>query len=176
MILVVQQTTTEWGRRSRGSPGAAQRNAVPEAFPLPIPQPEARRYEPSRLVHTLKYYEWRRFRNPTTELVLNGEDHPLVTGCVSIAREERTVRSEFRYSLAIAGIPDRGSLREALRTGPDEWAQVAYSGGFNDARFDESFWFYAKVVVNVGLFSELTADVFTRSQPKARFRSMGPLY
>jgi hypothetical protein len=34
---------------------------------------------------------------------------------------------------------------------------------------------YRKVVVNVGLFSELSADVFTHTKPTATFRSMGPL-
>ena len=130
-----------------------------------------------RIYHTLKFYEWRGFQNPDTELVLNEDDDSLVVGCVSISRQEQTVRTEFCYDANIAGMPDRGSLRKVLTIGLDGWSQTAYNGRFSRGRYDDvSYWRYAKVVVNVGLFSELTADVFTRSQPAATFRSMESLF
>jgi hypothetical protein len=173
MILIVQQIQTYWTKASRGAPAAVRRNAVPEALPVPAPGAHWPGPAPSRLHHKLWFSESKDFRTPAEEVILDPVFNPLPVGCVSILHRDEVVWTEFRYDGQFAGQPDRGVLRKKIRTGPNEWAQVAYNGRFTHG-YDGYQW-YVKLVVNVGVFSEFAADVFTRAKPTAVFRSMGPL-
>lgn len=172
MILVVQEIKTCWTKASRGGPGAVRRNAVPQVMKVPIRQLQGQ--EVRMVHHKALFQEQACFHAPEEQLIVNSTLHPLSVGCVIIRRSEQSAWAEFRYLGSCGGAPERGWVRKTLKAGPDEWVRVVYNGRFSGGW--DAFWWYEKMAVNVGLFTEVSASVFTRAPPVAEFEAMAHLF
>ncbi|MCW3094964.1 MAG: hypothetical protein JWL77_582 [Chthonomonadaceae bacterium] len=169
-ILVVQQVHTYWTKAARGGENAVRRNAVPESAKLPV-----QRVDRKGLIvmhHRLTYGG--DFSQPYEKIHINPTLRPLTIGCVTIHSTDEGAIATFRYDRGCAGAPDRGWARKTMLLTANEWGQFAYNGRFVPA-YDGNWW-YEKMVVNVGLFEQLTSGLFTREEPTYRFTAMGDLF
>jgi hypothetical protein len=169
-IVVVQRVLTSWTKASRGGEGATRRNAVPEAVTLPLSN--VKLAGRTGLLHEVGYNEYYDFARKDAPLRMDPPLSKLVVGCVTINLERDTVTASFRYSWQ-CGAPDRGWIQKTLHIAENEWGQMVYNGRL--VYGDGGQWHYEKSVVNVGLFSELSDDVFTYSAPTYRFSAMAHL-
>jgi hypothetical protein len=113
------------------------------------------------------------FNQPRDRLILNSTLNPISIGSVSITYNREIVWTEFQYS-RICGAPDRGRLKKTLKTSVNEWAQITYNGRFSTSW--TALWQYEKQVVNVGLFTHQSANLFIQISPTVTFRSMANLF
>ena len=171
-MIVLQQIHTIWTKKSRGGPGAVQRNAVPEVAKIPLQQ--VRSSDVSLLLHRLTYHEREGFSHPHERLEENLSVKPLQIGCMTIDYGEGILIASFRYTRECGGAPERGWMRKTLQIGLNEWGQIVFNGRFSPAW--EGDWWYEKTVVNMGLFDQPSNSVFTRSQPTYRYAAMSHLY
>lgn len=170
-IIVVQHSLTHWTKASRGGEGAVKRNAVPEATILPLSRIETAGR--TGLLHKLAYREENGFARQDEALQLDPLLSKLIVGCITINLDRDTVSASFRYRWSCCGSPEREWTRKTLRMAEGEWGQMVYNGRFVDS--DGGRWWYEKKAINIGLFSELSDDVFTRSAPTYRFSAMAHL-
>jgi hypothetical protein len=106
-------------------------------------------------------------------VILKSLDVPLLIGGVTIKRlHEGEVSVEFVYT-ALCGAPDRGWASQTFLVGLGEWAQVRYNGRF--APFHNDYWYYEKMVVNVGICLEPRDTLFLDSEPTYRFALISSL-
>ncbi|HZT41228.1 MAG TPA: hypothetical protein VFA07_03520 [Chthonomonadaceae bacterium] len=171
-MVIIQQIHTLWTKKSRGGPGAVQRNAVPEVAKVPLQQVQVS--EVSLLLHRLTYRESKGFSCPYECQEENPSVRPILVGCVTIDHGEDIIVASFRYTMECGGAPYRGGKQKTLQIGTNEWGQIVYNGRF--APEWEGDWWYEKMVVNVGLFEPPSNSVFTRSKPTYRYAAIGHLY
>src|SRR5918911_4645612 len=90
-LILVQAICVQWTKASRGGSGAARRNAIPEAFPLPAQLPTSPRS--TYLLHSVFVAEQDGFevRAPASFEVLD-RTGPLVYGRVSLFPDTEVVR------------------------------------------------------------------------------------
>lgn len=152
-MLVVQVVDILWTKATRGAPRAAERVALPRAFPISA-------VAPGCLIQSYRMAEWEAFR-PTlakTELL----DH--VPGSEGVLRITSRVGQVF--TLGITGTPHNGQPRrhavsELLQLMPGERARVA----LNARHSSYSGQHYAETIFNVTSGDAIPADRFLRGQP-----------
>ena len=168
-VLVVQQLTTTWSKRSRGGDGARRRrNAVPLAVAVPadcsVGAVDGWRH------HVVAFGEANGFTAVGRPCRRGGPDTPVRAGCVlvTLGGVGAEVAVDFQH---LDGVPSRTRLD---RTGtlspvrlaplaPGQWCRIRYNARHADR--DTGHWWYELIVVNVGLFRPSAGYSFTRTPP-----------
>ncbi len=152
-MIVAQFVVVDWTKRSRGAPGAAVRNAVPEAFRLP-PLPPA-----DVVVHDVWADEAGGFV-PEEKLTADAQGRmfrfAVVDGRVAVRL----------LSTAVAGYSAWGTPQVVLRVAPGTWSRVVWNRRYAST---SSEWRYRKFVLNVawwqGLDGPPPLDLFVATAP-----------
>lgn len=178
-VIFAQVIDTTWGKRSRGAPLAALRNAVPERLPLP----DVRAVEQQTcIVHRATYSEVNQFAGSVRENVEGYMHvHTPLTEAVGLYLTGDTLRVMFegpypyqnelpQFIDARMGAPRRTVPRRPFALHAGEWGQVRYMGRWVVGY--EGVTTYEKWVCNIGWFRELSSRVFLDSRPDHRFDSM----
>lgn len=149
--IVIQHIETYWTKKSRGSPAAAWRNAVPEIFPISIP------FElKSVILHEVNYHEHNHFKDPVIDYREIDKDQQRQLG--------------FRFdviaeSVSVSRFSRSGRHREFGFLEPHAWLRVIT----NERVSIEHTWTYYKHVYNIyygqidkvdGIFSQAPVLVF----------------
>ena len=171
--IIVQEITVWWTKRSRSAPGAAVRNAVPEAFDLPFRPATMTRFDVVH--HEVLVREWFGFDHPEETVeghaVTPGVDFRL--GCARVEPGPDAVQVVYAYDFACGGAPERTTRpRPVLRLRASQWGRVVYNGRFEDRRSGE--WLYKKVVVNVAHVGEPWGAAFS-GEPSRVFSDLAHL-
>jgi hypothetical protein len=184
MEIIIQAIQTIWTKTSRGGPGATRRNAVPEAFPLPLRDQRKVTVFPALVLHQLHYAERGEFR-PMPQPLTTGalldtltidqlSIHPLDdAGIVRVTYHPRRP-SYLGYARDDSGEYRPGGL-EALALRLGEWGRVRYNWR-HGATVSVDDWWYDLWVVNVGFFTEWRADAFLESPPSKVYSQLSRLW
>lgn len=182
-----------WTKASRGGSGAARRNAIPEAFLLPVLLPTSTRS--TYLLHSVLAAEQDGFEvhAPASFEILD-RTGPLVYGRVSIfpdAEVARVVYSNPEYPVDAAGnilhrpewagdsrtrpiVVEPDGLpppaQDALTLPTGAWLRVRYNG-----RHGNEHWWYEKWVFNVAVSTAHKPDVFTQTSPSHVYSRLAAL-
>ena len=174
MILVVQQITVRWTKRSRSGSGAGARSALPDALPVPAFAPPSA--DASIVLHRAEFAEWNGFSRAGEQV----EVEPLaagaerVFGCVRVRLVDGAAEVTYAYDLS-CGAPRRsGYPRKVMTLGAGEWGRAAYNGRTSGA-IDSGDWVYHRTLVNVTCSDRLPADPFA-SPPAREFSDMADLW
>jgi hypothetical protein len=166
-IAVVQIISVHWGKKSRGAPGSIKRNAIPEAVEMPLYKFALTDSE--WIDHSLTFYEHEDFQNAheaiSVEKTLDSEEIRKY-GCTYVQKHLQSLRVDWKYDWREAGMPLRATkTKDAFELELNQWGRVVYNGRFVSEE-DGYNWWYEKIVVNVGLFMNPTADVFIATAPQ----------
>lgn len=162
-MLIVQEIRDRWSKEERRRTGTLRRG-VPEVALLPLHRVEDQR---AALLHHTLLFGIRRVSEPPERIIAVAAERPLEVGCVTITPADGPVHVEFAYTWRKCGAPNRWWARKSFLVNVDEWAQIIYNGR---SSYDwTSYWYYEKTVVNVGLFSAPSPDLFSRSAPTYRY-------
>lgn len=184
---LVQVVHLYWDKSARGGQGARDRNAVPQAFPVP----EAGLGGAGRYLWIAESH-WNgrnAFAAPFSDLhrrvdVANGYTH----GCVSVSDHPDGLQVRYDYSKGKGGAPDRWffskttgygeSPSRSLLVRPGEWVRVCYNGRFSELDYgDSSTWRYEQTTVNVAWFSgEPDSRVFLDREPSYELNFLADLW
>ena len=166
-LLVVQEIIVTWTKKSRGGAMAAQRNAIPEAFPLPS-VPDIK-YS-SALVHNKVTFYKGAHHHITVEALLQKN---VYWGCTSAYWDGTHIVVTFSYNRNCGGAPDRIAFpRKVLTLALGTWGRVRHNGRFSGI---EGQWTYQKTVLNIGYFDNLTENVFL-TKPQRVFSEMADVW
>lgn len=172
-ILMVQEICCYWTKSSRGGEGAVVRNSLPDRLSLPLHLLSLSQSDIDDLrvlYHTVGYYEREGFQNPTEEIFINPTACPR-HGCTTIDCSLLGIQLRYYHDMGKGGAPQRGWGPRTVQASIDMWAQVKENGRFSW----EETWAYQKVVLNVGMFTTLTADCFHNQPPIAMIDAMAEL-
>ena len=161
MIVVAQYITVTWTKASRGMPAAATRNAVPEAFPVPVlPGPpwilawhavaadEASGFAPAHEVEVDR--QWVR-RQP-----------------VRIRVDDRGLH----VAVWVPGTPP--GRRLGVRPRVDEPVRLRWNRRYAGSSTE---WIYQKYVLNLVACTEMpAADTFVSTEPVVRKDALADLF
>lgn len=93
--------------------------------------------------------------------------------CFTLDLQPTEVRVQFAWNFH-CGAPRREWAQAVLTAPLDRWVQLVYngrhSGNYNGR------WYYTRRAINVGLFSSLSEDLFTGSQPVDRYSLISALW
>jgi hypothetical protein len=169
-MIVMQQIKTSSRDPSVVGPGT-RRSGVPEGAVIPLGD---REYAGCALLnHTLCYSARLGFNEITLEKVDTLTAFPpMHQASVMLEPAESRLRVTFAYNQS-CGAPKRWWAVKPFELEPGEWVRIAYNGRFSGWRDN---WWYEKMVTNVGLFDELSDDLFTRSEPTYRYALFSSLW
>ncbi len=104
-------------------------------------------------------------------------------GCVVLEPSGEAVEVRYRWSYEDGGAPRRlmsdafgneiPRVKQAFCLSPGEWGRLEYNGRF---AYEEGGWYYQHVIANVGLFTDLSAGVFTDSEPDHSWQELARLW
>jgi hypothetical protein len=183
MEIIIQAIQTVWTKASRGGPGATRRNAVAEAFPLPLPDHRRGTVLPAYFLHQLHCAERAAF-HPVPQPLTTGAlldmlsidqlsiHPPDDTGIVRVTYHPRKP-TYLSYARDDSGEYRPGG-HEALALRIGEWGRVRYNWR-HGATVSVDDWWYDLWVVNVGFFTELRADAFLESPPNRVYSQLSRL-
>jgi hypothetical protein len=140
MGIVAQWVRTEWTKKSRGGAEAAQRNAAPAGFPLPVTRPP--------LVHTVVMTEENGFQpQETLEHRIPRREYVHL-----IEADGRLLARPIARHL---GAPERRYRPQAVWIPRGEWVrwQINYRFG------GESEWRYSLDTLNIA-YGDVSSDIF----------------
>ncbi len=151
-MIVLQAITVSWTKRSRGMPGAAKRNAVPEAWPVPDEGGCA------LLLQEVRFSEYRDFTDPLVTV----ERDP------GAERLHAAYRLEFERTDAGLAVYFRGDPlrpqypgpRKVFTLGAGEWARLISNG----REPLEDTWAYARHICNIGVTTGRAEECFTHGR------------
>lgn len=169
-ILIVQTIRSSWTKASRGAPGAIARNTVPEY--LPISSPNIDPIDLQVLYHEIAFEEATGFQSPKERIYINPTIYP-PSGCITVERIGREAHVTYKYS-GVGGAPYRSVKRHTIRAGVGDWLQMRENGRFLILWSGD--WSYQKIVVNAGLFNNISARYFLNTSPIEVFSAMADLW
>lgn len=153
--MIVQHIETRWTKRSRGMPGAAARNAVPHALPLPLMEGPTGAFH----LHRVTIHEEEGFF-PYQRTAMGTEVEKYWSLTFVPAGDAVAVR--FQYDFYEHGYPYRRATPHRLFTlAPGEVGVLHINGRF-------SAWmgeYYAQHFVNIAHADAVPANLFTDFPP-----------
>jgi len=184
-LAVIQLIITGWSKSYRGGPGAEERNRVPEAELLLLPEETIP--EPAFVIHSARHEfnqgeVWSMFwsdRLPESPCEVRSLAEPTSLGSFKLRFHEERLHLDYTW-LDDEGMPKRYSQQDLLSLSKGQWGRVRinarHSHFFTTLGWDSSEWWYEKWVLNVGLFSQRDARVFLDTQPVKTVSMMEPLW
>lgn len=161
MIVVAQHVTVTWTKASRGAPASLVRNAVPEAFPLPVlPDP------PWVLaLHSVNADEHRGFET-TDSLAVDLQWTRSQPARIRV--DERGVH----VAVWVPGSPP--GRRLSVRPGLNEAVRLRWNRRFAGSSIE---WTYQKFVLNLLVSESLpAANAFVATEPALRKDALADLF
>ncbi len=160
-MLIVQRITTEWTKASRGGSGAAARNAVPDALPVPAPADPAS----DRLLHDVQFPEGEQFDGQASMTPLSSQVHirlePVVLRVTS-----QLVATRFVWSWHHCGAPERDS-HDLFQLSPGQWGRFTCNGRFGAESSCGREWGYHKTIFNIAFVKQFDSHLFVTTTPSA---------
>jgi hypothetical protein len=172
-FVLVQELVVTWTKDERGGKAATERNALPEAVPIPSFDTSA---YPLALVHDkVTFYAGMQHHLTVEEY----PPHPKPNfGCIWIAIDPATVSVTYAYNRLFGGAPERTAYpRTVLTLGLGTWGRISYNGRFSEriGNRDGGAWFYKKMVFNIGYFDSPNYKIFL-AEPHHIFDDMADLW
>lgn len=155
-MIVVQHIETRWTKQSRGMPGAAARNAVPRAMPLPA-FPD----EPAGIrVHKVTAREEHGFDiRQQTEIIAPGQSFTRYWTLYFVPAESAVV-VELKYAGEEHGLPPRRENRYPIfRLAPGQVGALHINGRFSYS----SGHYYKQHFVSIANVETPSHDIFMRA-------------
>jgi hypothetical protein len=162
-MIVIQQIRMQSSHVSRVGPGS-QRSGVPEAMDVPLNRCDLS--DSAMLQHL-----WGG-STPGGRVLTQSDLSPITLGCVTVDPGEEFTRVSFSWSWQ-GGAPARWWAEKSFELRPGEWVRMMHNGCFSGW---ESYWWYEKTVLNVGMFDTIQADLFTRGGPSYRYELFSRLW
>lgn len=165
-MVVVQEVTLWWTKKSRSAPGSTVRNAVPELFEVPFRPATMNRTGVA--YHGVLIQEWLGFGQieQTVDELACPDTEPVKLGCLYIRPREEVTEVVYAYDFDCGGAPVRTPLpRVVLTLRPGQWGRAVYNGRFEDWKTRE--WLYKKVVANVAHVQDTEEQVFSGAPSKS---------
>lgn len=180
--IAIQVIQTTWTKASRGGQGAERRNAVPDAYSLPLPDQRKVSPQPQYARHQLRCAECEEFRPTPQQLVTDEMRGTLIIDRLSIHPPDsadilRVTYQPRRPAHLTYARDQSGEYRpggqEALALRLGEWGQIRYN--WRHHTLYDGDWWYDLWVVNVGYFTELHTDAFLGDAPSKVYSQLSRL-
>lgn len=180
MSIIIQSVTVHWNKDYRGGVGAAERNAVPESFELPL---EVFAFSPSKsiIVHEVRCYSSDNFK--IREKIYSVESSEIKVKGTIIKREKELLQVYFKYSDYDCGKPYRSKYNETGTLMPleekafdlheDEYGRIIFNGRYTD--IDNGNWWYEKKVRNIIRTNKKDKDIFVKSNISKKYEQLAIL-
>jgi hypothetical protein len=151
---VVQVIHLGWDKSARGGQGARHRNAVPQAFAVPVADLAAA--SGHLCVGISQWAERNAFAEPFSIRKMRvAVTEEFSFKCVAVSRDLDGLQVRYQYNQADGGAPDRWYLNSSSVCGepgrllvvrPGQWVRVCYNGRFSC--IDSGAWWYEQTTVN----------------------------
>ncbi len=166
--VVVQEIVITWSKASQGGLEAAKRNAVPQAFPLPLDK--ADKVDWFLFEHQAFYHERDEFTTPSEY----GGSYRF--GPVFNVKHLNLEFTEDIVSVVWAHESPLGRgtkyvypQKRLFTLQAEEWGKIVYN-------HKASHIWYQKTVINVGVFIKVDPNVFTQRESTHTFNNIAQLY
>jgi|CXWL01.1.fsa_nt_gi hypothetical protein len=162
-VVIVQQLSVVWTKKSRGTPAAAVRNALPQALPV-ISHDAAYIYQRHAFSEAAGY---------SHRLVEDQTANQVPRSCrdLGLTLEDGVLNVQLSWT-AQMGQPPRKSSGVAKLTS-NQWARFFANGRHTDAEGSQC---YRREIYNIALVPAATDDVFTRTAPTTVARLEADLF
>lgn len=171
-MLIIQEITTLWTIKSRGAPGAVDRNRVPEALLVPklIKPISAEAW----IYHRAEFGERDQFQAPTETVQVLTPFELTAFGILAISGVKAYFLIDIDYA-AWKGAPRRDyQRRHAFQLRLSETGTVKYN--WRTSVGDIGYWAYQKSVIHVGWLDRYSRSVFTDQKATHQFEDMSSLW
>lgn len=159
--IVIQTLTTEWTYATRGEPGAEKRNSLPET--MSIPDELVWQQNAGYLHHAVLFGEQHLF-NPIEDIFTSSDSEELRLEFLRIIRKKNGVDIRFDAQNMVEIPGTYQIIRDEISFATGQWAQIKYN--MRQRKF-EDVWSFQKQVVNIGLYDDLSANLFRKNEPAA---------
>ncbi|TQV73897.1 hypothetical protein FLL45_13615 [Aliikangiella marina] len=170
-MLIIQEIVSRWTKKSRGAPGAAIRNSVPEFLVVSVPN--SKMESDSWIYQREIFDEFKNFKEPFKQINVLRPFKLNKFGVTDLSALEDKVAVKVNYG-SWGGAPIRDyQENEAFMLSTKEIGQVRYNWRVSH---DEGGWAYEKTVLNIALVSEFDSSLFVNSKPNYIYEDMPNLW
>lgn len=170
-MLIIQEIVCRWTKKSRGSPGSALRNQVPEKRVVTASSREA--LSDNWVYQKSIFSEYLKFENPFEQLDVLSPFKLCKYGIVSLSKQDQEILGSLNYG-AWEGAPRRDFLEKkifSLRI--SDIGKIKYNWRI---AYDEGGWAYEKTVINLAHLDKFEPKVFLENEPIYSFQDMPNLW
>ena len=180
-MVCIQKIGVHWTKATRGGMGATLRSRIPDAMPFSAPL--APSVAVPYLVQTVEYTNFA-FNNddskifqPRLQLPANLDSFDFRGVSALLVNSSLDVQYEYKWE---QGMPWRYSTtNEVARLQVGQWCRVSFNGRFSSYRYTahgEGNGWYEKWVINIGLFSEPSPEIFLKTEPIKVYSRLAMLF